>query len=116
MTEPTGTSQTGNVRAVNAQNINVQIMIEQLVKSLVDDGDKVSVSLVEEPGETVLELELAPRDIGKVIGKQGRTIRAMRNLLSAAGVRSNKRYALEIIEDEIEEDEIEPKQPEQNPV
>lgn len=111
MTEPSGTSQTGNVRVMN-----VQVMIEQLVKSLVDDGDKVSVSLVEEPGETVLELELAPRDVGKVIGKQGRTIRAMRNLLSAAGVRSNKRYALEIIEDEIEEDEIEPKQQEQNPV
>ena len=111
MTEPTGTSQTGNV-----QIMNVQVMIEQLVKSLVDDADKVSVSVVEEPGETVLELELAPRDVGKVIGKQGRTIRAMRNLLSAAGVRSNKRYALEIIEDEIEEDEIEPKQPEQNPV
>jgi predicted RNA-binding protein YlqC (UPF0109 family) len=96
MTEPIGNSQTGNVRVVN-----VQIMIEQLVKSLVEDSDKVSVSVVEEPGETVLELELAPRDVGKVIGKQGRTIRAMRNLLSAAGVRANKRFALEIIEDEV---------------
>ncbi len=102
--------------AVNSPTGNVQIMIEQLVKSLVDDPDQVSVSVVEEQGETVLELELAPRDVGKVIGKQGRTIRAMRNLLSAAGVRSNKRYALEIIEDEIEEDEVEPGQPDKNPV
>ncbi|MFI5069327.1 MAG: KH domain-containing protein [Terriglobales bacterium] len=106
MTEPTGSRQAGNVQVVN-----VQIMIEQLVKSLVDDSGQVSVSVVEEPGETVLELEVAQRDVGKVIGKSGRTIRAMRNLLSAAGVRANKRYALEIIEDEIE-----PAQPDQNPV
>jgi hypothetical protein len=106
MTEPTGSRQAGNVQVVN-----VQIMIEQLVKSLVDDSGQVSVSVVEEPGETVLELEVAQRDVGKVIGKSGRTIRAMRNLLSAAGVRANKRHALEIIEDEIE-----PAQPDQNPV
>ncbi len=106
MTEPTGSHQAGNV-----QGVNVQTMIEQLVKSLVDDSGQVSVSVVEEPGETVLELEVAQRDVGRVIGKSGRTIRAMRNLLSAAGVRSNKRYALEIIEDEIE-----PAQPDQNPV
>jgi predicted RNA-binding protein YlqC (UPF0109 family) len=91
MTEPVG----------NDQNAKVRTMIEQVIKSIVDDHEHVSVSLVEEPGETVLELEVAPRDVGKVIGKQGRTIRAMRNLLSAAGARSNKRFALEIIEDEI---------------
>ncbi|MGH9530053.1 MAG: KH domain-containing protein [Terriglobales bacterium] len=95
MTEPTGTSQTEDVR----------IMIEQLVKSLVDESDQVSVNLVEEPGETVLELEVAPQDVGRVIGKQGRTVRAMRNILSAAGVRSNKRFGLEIIEDDLAEDE-----------
>lgn len=100
-----------NVQAGNVQGVNVQTMIEQLVKSLVDDSGQVLVSVVEEPGETVLELEVAQRDVGKVIGKQGRTIRAMRNLLSAAGVRSNKRYALEIIEDDIE-----PARPDQNPV
>ncbi len=111
MTEPTETSQPGNARAGNVPVINVQIMIEQLVKSLVDDSGQVSVSVVEEPGETVLELEVAPRDVGKVIGKQGRTIRAMRNLLSAAGARFNKRYALEIIEDDIES-----ARPDQNPV
>jgi len=79
-------------------------MIEQLVKSLVDNAGNVAVSVVEDPGETVLELEVAPRDVGKVIGKQGRTIRAMRNLLSAAGVRSNQLFALEIIEDDATPD------------
>ncbi len=105
MTEPTGTRQAGNVQA----------MIEQIVKSLVDDSGQVTVSVVEEPGETVLELEVAQRDVGKVIGKQGRTIRAMRNLLSAAGARSNQHYALEIIEDEGGS-EIGPAEPDQNPV
>lgn len=98
MTGQTDTNQPPNPRAMA-----VTTMIEQIVKSLVDDAEKVSVTVVEEPGETVLELEVAPRDVGKVIGRQGRTIRAMRNLLSAAGARANKRYALEIIEDEIEE-------------
>jgi predicted RNA-binding protein YlqC (UPF0109 family) len=53
---------------------------------------------VEEEGETVLELTVAESDLGKVIGKSGRTARALRTLLSAAGVKSGKRYALEILE------------------
>jgi predicted RNA-binding protein YlqC (UPF0109 family) len=109
MTEPIGNSQTGNVRVVNMQIMNVQIMIEQVVKSLVEDSDQVSVTLVEEPGETVLELKVAARDVGKVIGKQGRAVRAMRNLLSAAGARSNKRFALEIMEDQIVQEESGPR-------
>lgn len=92
MTEPTASS----------PKINVQAMIEQIIKSLVDDPAQVAVSILEESDETVLELEVAPRDMGKVIGKQGRTVRAMRNLLSAAGARSNQRFALEIIEEDEE--------------
>ena len=84
----------------NSPKVNVPVMIEQIVKSLVEEPDLVEINLVEEPQETVLELKVAPRDIGKVIGKQGRTVRAMRNLLSAAGVRSNKNFALEIMEEE----------------
>ncbi len=95
----TGQAETNH--AANSRAAAVTTMIEQIVKSLVDDAEKVSVTVLEDRGETVLELEVAPRDVGKVIGRQGRTIRAMRNLLSAAGVRSNKRYALEIIEDDV---------------
>lgn len=79
---------------------NVQVMIEKIVQSLVDEPDQVAVTLQEEPGATVLELDVAPGDVGKVIGRHGRTVRAMRNLLSAAGIRSNKRFLLEIMEDE----------------
>ena len=83
MSEPTG---------------DVRALVEQIAKSLVDAPDQVAVNQVEEDGETVLELEVAPADLGKVIGKHGRTARAFRNLLSAAGVRLNKRFALEILE------------------
>ena len=77
---------------------DMRIMIEQIAKALVDDPAQVAVNPVEEDGETVLELTVGPNDLGRVIGKQGRTARAMRNLLGAAGLKFNKRYALEILE------------------
>jgi predicted RNA-binding protein YlqC (UPF0109 family) len=77
---------------------DMRIMIEQIAQALVDDPAQVSVNPVEEDGETVLELTVGPNDLGRVIGKQGRTARAMRNLLGAAGLKFNKRYVLEILE------------------
>ena len=73
-------------------------LIEQIAKSLVDAPDQVSVEAVEEDDATVLELSVAPGDIGKVIGKQGRTARAFRTLLGAAGMKLNHRFSLEILE------------------
>jgi len=83
MSEPTG---------------DMRVLIEQIAKALVDDPAQVAVNRVEEDGESVLELTVAPNDLGRVIGKQGRTARAMRNLLAAAGLKFNKRFALEILE------------------
>jgi predicted RNA-binding protein YlqC (UPF0109 family) len=77
---------------------DMRIMIEQIAKALVDDPAQVSVKPVEDGRETVLELTVAPNDRGRVIGKQGRTARAMRNLLGAAGLKFHKRYTLEILE------------------
>ena len=77
---------------------NVQMLVESVVKSLVEAPGAVSVSQVEGERETVLELTVAEADMGKVIGKQGRTVRAMRNLVSAAGVKANKHFVLEIPE------------------
>jgi predicted RNA-binding protein YlqC (UPF0109 family) len=77
---------------------NVQMMIEKVVKSLVEAPDAVSVTQVEEGRETVLELTVAEADMGKVIGKQGRTVRAVRNLVNAAGVKANKHFVLEVLE------------------
>ena len=83
MSEPTG---------------DMRVLIEQIAKALVDDPGQVSVNQVEEGGESVLELTVDPNDMGRVIGKQGRTARAMRNLLGAAGLKLNKRFVLEILE------------------
>jgi hypothetical protein len=77
---------------------DMRVLIEQIAKALVDDPAQVSVNPVEEGAETVLELSVGPNDLGRVIGKQGRTARAMRNVLSAAGLKFNKRFTLEILE------------------
>ncbi|MCP4681516.1 MAG: KH domain-containing protein [Desulfobacterales bacterium] len=73
-------------------------LIEYIAKSLVDKPDEVSVVEVEGEQTSVLELKVAKEDLGKVIGKQGRTARAMRTILSAASTKIKKRSVLEIIE------------------
>lgn len=73
-------------------------LLELVARALVDEPDRVEVLEVEEDGALVLELRVAPDDLGKVIGKQGRTARALRTLLSSAGARLRKRIVVEIIE------------------
>jgi len=73
-------------------------MIEYIAKSLVDNPDEVHVTEIEGEQTSVLELKVAKEDLGKVIGKQGRTARAMRTLLGAAGTKARKRSVLEILE------------------
>jgi predicted RNA-binding protein YlqC (UPF0109 family) len=77
---------------------DVRMLVEHVAKALVEAPGEVQVNQVEEDGETVLELEVAENDMGRVIGKQGRTARAFRNLLSAAGVKAHRHYVLEILE------------------
>jgi len=73
-------------------------LIAYIAKALVDYPDQVSVEEVEGNQTSVLELKVAKEDLGKVIGKQGRTARAMRTILSAASAKIKKRTVLEIIE------------------
>lgn len=73
-------------------------LIEYIAKALVDNPDEVSVSEVQGEMTSVLELKVAKSDLGKVIGKQGRTARAMRTILSAASTKIKKRTVLEILE------------------
>jgi predicted RNA-binding protein YlqC (UPF0109 family) len=73
-------------------------LIEQIAKALVDSPEEVSVQAVEGQQVTVLELRVAPGDLGKVIGKQGRTARSIRTILGAAGMKLKKRFTLEILE------------------
>jgi uncharacterized protein len=72
--------------------------IELIVKSLVDEGDHVDIREVDRNGTTLIEVRVAPNDVGKIIGKQGRTIRALRSLARIAGAKKNRRYQLEIVE------------------
>lgn len=73
-------------------------LIEYIAKALVDKPDEVVVNEIEGEQTSVIELKVAKEDLGKVIGKQGRTARAMRTILSAASTKINKRSVLEIIE------------------
>lgn len=76
----------------------MQELVELIAKSLVDNPEKVVVSQLQGEQTTILELKVAPEDLGKVIGKQGRTARAMRVILGAAGMKLKRRFNLEIIE------------------
>jgi uncharacterized protein len=77
---------------------DMRVLIEHIARALVDAPDQVAVQSVDEDDATVLELKVAADDLGKVIGKQGRTARALRTLLGAAGMKLHKRYTLEILE------------------
>jgi predicted RNA-binding protein YlqC (UPF0109 family) len=73
-------------------------LIEDIAKALVDIPEEVVVKVVEGEQVTVLELRVAASDLGKVIGKQGRTARSIRTILGAAGMKLNRRFTLEILE------------------
>ena len=73
-------------------------VVETIAKALVDSPDDVAVTEIDAEAAIVFELRVAPEDLGKVIGKQGRTARAMRTLLRAAGMKLRKRFVLEILE------------------
>ncbi|SKA64559.1 KH domain-containing protein [Desulfobaculum bizertense] len=73
-------------------------LISYIAKSLVDNPDAVEVSEIEGEQTSVIELKVAKEDLGKVIGKQGRTARAMRTIIGAASTKARKRAVLEIIE------------------
>lgn len=73
-------------------------LVEFIAKSLVDTPDEVQVHVLDRDQATVFELEVAQADLGKIIGRQGRTARAIRTLLSAAGQKQRRRYILDILD------------------
>jgi len=83
---------------MSEQGADARLLVENIARALVDAPDKVSVEVAEHSDGTVLNLRVAPEDIGKVIGKQGRTARSLRTIVSAAGIKLRKRYSLEILE------------------
>ena len=77
----------------------MQAFLEYVIKGLVEHPDEVTVTPVEREGTTVYELRLNPQDVGKVIGRQGMTINAIRSLLLAGSAKQGLRCALEIVEE-----------------
>lgn len=75
----------------------MRALVELVVRSLVDHPDAVAVRQVDDPHSTLLELRVAPEDVGKVIGRGGRVIKAIRTLARAAATQSGKRVTVEII-------------------
>jgi predicted RNA-binding protein YlqC (UPF0109 family) len=79
-----------------------QQLLLSIVQMLVDDGNAVEVDCFEENGVTTLNLRVAAADIGKVIGKQGRTARSLRTILSAGGMKQHRRYCLNIQQEHLD--------------
>ena len=73
-------------------------LVEYIAKSLVDNPDEVTVNVIEGEQSTILELKVAPNDVGKVIGKQGRIANAVRVILNASAAKGNKHIQLEILD------------------
>jgi predicted RNA-binding protein YlqC (UPF0109 family) len=72
--------------------------VEMVVKALVDDVDAVDVREVDQQGKTLIEVRVAPGDMGKLIGRQGKTIKALRSLTHAVSLKKKHRFLLEIVE------------------
>ena len=79
-------------------NVSLKDLVEFVARALVDHPDQVEVEEISGPQTIVLELRVAKEDLGKVIGKQGRPVKAMRAILNAASSKVRKRAALEILE------------------
>jgi predicted RNA-binding protein YlqC (UPF0109 family) len=79
---------------------NMVALVSEIARALVDTPESVSVEAIHEGDGTVLRLRVAASDIGKVIGKQGRTARSLRTILAAASMKLRHRFSLDIVEDE----------------
>lgn len=78
---------------------NMQELVAEIARALVDDPESVQVEAQQRDESTVLRLRVAPSDVGKVIGKQGRTARSMRTILGAVSMKQHHRYTLDILEE-----------------
>ncbi len=79
--------------------MNMKALIERIVKSLVDHDDKVELTEINGEQSNIIELRVAKEDIGKVIGRQGRTADAIRTILNCSAAKHSKRYILQILDD-----------------
>jgi predicted RNA-binding protein YlqC (UPF0109 family) len=81
------------------ESYSVDELVREIARALVDEPDQVEVESVSREENTVLRLRVAPNDVGKVIGKQGRTARSVRTILGAVSMKLHHRYTLDILEE-----------------
>jgi predicted RNA-binding protein YlqC (UPF0109 family) len=91
--------QADSLSAVDPVSGKIRDLIAGLAEALVDHPERVSVEALVEPTSTILRLRVDPSDIGKIIGKQGRTARSLRTILSAASMKLHHRFSLDIVEE-----------------
>jgi predicted RNA-binding protein YlqC (UPF0109 family) len=94
MTDVIGAKQSGNAAEISD-------LITGIARALVDSPDNVSVEAIAHEDGTTLRLQVAQSDVGKIIGKQGRTARSLRTILSAASMKVHHRYSLDIIDNSV---------------
>ena len=80
--------------------VQVDELVREIARALVDEPNAVEVDAVNRGENTILELRVAPQDVGKVIGKQGRTARSVRTILGAVSMKVHHRYTLDILEED----------------
>jgi predicted RNA-binding protein YlqC (UPF0109 family) len=80
--------------------VDVDELVREIARALVDEPAEVQVESVDRDDNTVLKLRVAPQDVGKVIGKQGRTARSVRTILGAVSMKLHHRYTLDILEED----------------
>ncbi len=83
--------------------VEVEELVREIARALVDEPESVEVQSVARDESTILKLKVAPTDVGKVIGKQGRTARSVRTILSAVSMKLHHRYTLDILEEDDEQ-------------
>lgn len=93
------TEEAGTIQSRNATEISD--LITGIARALVDSPDNVSVEAISDSDSTILRLQVAQSDVGKIIGKQGRTARSLRTILSAASMKVHHRYSLDIIDNSV---------------
>lgn len=82
----------------NGATSDIRTLVLEIAKALVDEPEAVRLDVLSDNGATVLRLQVSARDLGKVIGKQGRTARSLRTILGAASMKLKQRFSLDIVE------------------
>ena len=91
-------AETADIVVQNSASVTMRLLVLEIARALVDEPEFVRLDILSDAGSTVLRLQVSPKDLGKVIGKQGRTARSLRTILGAASMKLKQRFSLDIVE------------------